>query len=157
MPMPLWACSVPVITREKDDRLLLRLINRFQPSRAAVWGGEAVREPLRYMQAGRRSCQYQCFGHDDMGLLRAALAEWGSIDFLYVDDAEAWPKVVEVCLPYVHSRTCIVVRNVGGSAWAAWQALIADERVQLSFDLYYLGVLCFDRRFSKQDYIINYT
>lgn len=144
-------------TCEKDDRLMLRLANAFQPSRTVVWGGDAAAEPLRYMQAGRKACDYRHIESGNAEALRQTLEDWGSIDMLYVDDAEAWRSVAEECLPYVHAHTCIIIRNIGGRAREDWNALIADGRIRLSFDLYYLGILCFDGRFAKQDYVINYT
>lgn len=145
------------LTREKDDRLLLRLANDFQPSRAIVWGGDAVSEPLRYLRAGCSSCDYRRMGKDDAELLRRTLDEWDGIDLLYIDDAERWRDIVGEVLPFSRARTCIIIRCVGGRARDDWRAIIADERVRVSFDLYYLGILCFDPRFAKQDYIINYT
>ena len=145
------------LTREKDDRLLLRLANESQPSCAVVWGGESVEDSFRYLKAGCRSCDYRHLGNGDMDMLRQTLDEWDGLDFLYVDDAEGWREVVEAALPFSHARTCIVIRNVCGRARKAWRELIADERVRVSFDLYYLGILYFDTRFAKQDYIINYT
>lgn len=144
-------------TSEKDDRLLLRLANAFQPSRAIVWGGESVGEPLRYMKAGRSACEYRHLHPGDGGQMEYVLKEWGSVDMLYVDDASAWRDVVEAALPYVHAHTCVIIRNVGGADGGVWQEVIADSRVRLSFDLYYLGILCFDPRFAKQDYVINYV
>lgn len=148
---------VSALSREKDDRLLLRLANEAQPSRAVVWGGESVEDSLRYLKAGCRNCDFRRMGQGDMGLLRQTLEEWGSIDLLYVDDAEGWREVVEEALPFSRVRTCIIIRCVGGKARQEWLGLIADERVRISFDLYYLGLLYFDTRFAKQDYIINYT
>ena len=39
---------------------------------------------------------------------------------------------------------------------AEWLRLIQSERVILSFDLYYCGILLFDKEFVKQNYIVNF-
>ena len=40
--------------------------------------------------------------------------------------------------------------------WPAWRSILSDERVRVSFDLYYCGILMFDKKRFKQNYIINF-
>ena len=37
-----------------------------------------------------------------------------------------------------------------------WKQIIASSRVVISYDLYYCGILLFDRKRTKQHYIVNY-
>ena len=37
-----------------------------------------------------------------------------------------------------------------------WQRLIHDERSGITFDLYELGIILFDKKITKQDYIVNF-
>jgi len=37
-----------------------------------------------------------------------------------------------------------------------WDSLTGDERVRVTFDLYYCGIVLFDKRRYKQNYIINF-
>lgn len=37
-----------------------------------------------------------------------------------------------------------------------WQQVVADERVRVSYDLYYCGIALFDRKRTKQHYKINF-
>lgn len=37
-----------------------------------------------------------------------------------------------------------------------WKQLLASSRVVISYDLYYCGILLFDRKRTKQHYIVNY-
>ena len=39
---------------------------------------------------------------------------------------------------------------------AFWCELKADERVRVTFDLYYCGIVLFDKKRQKQNYIINF-
>jgi hypothetical protein len=37
-----------------------------------------------------------------------------------------------------------------------WRSLVADERTSITFDLYYCGIVLFDKKRHKQNYIINF-
>lgn len=37
-----------------------------------------------------------------------------------------------------------------------WQQVVADERTGVTFDLYYCGIVMFDKKRAKQNYIINF-
>jgi hypothetical protein len=37
-----------------------------------------------------------------------------------------------------------------------WKKVIADHRTGVSFDLYYCGVIFFDHKMYKRNYIVNF-
>jgi len=37
-----------------------------------------------------------------------------------------------------------------------WQRLVNDERSGITFDLYDVGIILFDKKITKQDYIVNF-
>jgi hypothetical protein len=37
-----------------------------------------------------------------------------------------------------------------------WQKVVSDERTVVTFDLYYCGIVFFDKKRHKQNYIINF-
>jgi len=37
-----------------------------------------------------------------------------------------------------------------------WQKLVTDSRSGITFDLYDLGIILFDKKITKQDYIVNF-
>ena len=37
-----------------------------------------------------------------------------------------------------------------------WQQLVADDRSGITFDLYDVGIILFDKKITKQDYIVNF-
>ena len=39
---------------------------------------------------------------------------------------------------------------------AFWREIVADERTGVTFDLYYCGIVMFDKKRHKQNYIINF-
>lgn len=141
--------------RERDDRLMLRLANAFSPRRAVVWG-RSTGLTLRYLQAGCAGCRYCHVSDGDFGTLSALPAD--GVGLLYVDDAAAWPRVWEACLPHVAEGALFVVRGIRRDrvALAEWRRLTADSRVRVTFDLHDFGLACFERRLNKEDYIVNY-
>lgn len=54
-------------------------------------------------------------------------------------------------------RTLLVVEGIGydAAAKALWQKLLNDNRTGITFDLYYCGIVFFDKRY-KQNYIVNF-
>ena len=52
-------------------------------------------------------------------------------------------------------RSVIVVEGLWRDK-SVWQQLIADNRVRISFDLYYCGIMLFDSHRTKKNYIINF-
>ena len=37
-----------------------------------------------------------------------------------------------------------------------WQQLLSDSRSGITFDLYEIGIILFDKKITKQDYIVNF-
>ena len=37
-----------------------------------------------------------------------------------------------------------------------WREIVADERTGITFDLYYCGIVLFDKKRHKQNYKINF-
>jgi hypothetical protein len=62
---------------------------------------------------------------------------------------------VEQVLGHTDERSLLVVEGIWRDK-QRWQRLVADERTVITFDLYYCGILMFDRKRTKQHYIINF-
>jgi len=58
-------------------------------------------------------------------------------------------------LPLCNDRSVIVVEGICRQK-SIWRQLVSDNRVRISFDLYYCGILMFDSKRTKQHYIINF-
>ena len=56
-----------------------------------------------------------------------------------------------------NTRTLLVIEGIGHdtAAKALWQKLLNDNRTGITFDLYYCGIVFFDKRY-KQNYIVNF-
>lgn len=132
-------------TTERGDRLMLRLINAFQPNDCFI-GGEQTQLTAQYLRAGKPSCQFWPIESLDA-------AE--ELDMLYLDMPD-WEPWATKALTRMSNKGCIVVRGIHRNArmLKAWRRLTEQEVVRVSFDLYDYGVACFRQDLHKQDYII---
>ena len=132
-------------TTELGDRLMLRLINAFQPNDCFI-DGEQTQLTAQYLRAGKPSCQFWPIESLDA-------AE--ELDMLYLDMPD-WEPWATKALTKMSNKGCIVVRGIHRNArmLKAWRRLTEQEVVRVSFDLYDYGVACFRQDLHKQDYII---
>ena len=132
-------------TTERGDRLMLRLINAFQPNDCFI-GGKQTQLTAQYLRAGKPSCQFWPIESLDA-------AE--ELDMLYLDMPD-WEPWATKALTKMSNKGCIVVRGIHRNArmLKAWRRLTEQEVVRVSFDLYDYGVACFRQDLHKQDYII---
>jgi hypothetical protein len=55
----------------------------------------------------------------------------------------------------VNEQSVLVVENIQNDK-NLWRDIISDERTGVTFDLYYCGLVFFDKKRTKQHYIINF-
>lgn len=141
--------------RTKVNHLLFRLVNRRQPH-TLVDAGVLSASSL-YLQAGRAAANY-LFASDPSELF---LEAGTPIDLLYLHH-EKNPAFVEelfqVCAARTTPQSIFVIKGIHYSRpmKALWKRLLADDRVGVTFDLYDLGILFFDRTKIKQQYTVNF-
>ena len=62
-------------------------------------------------------------------------------------------------LPYIYNKvspdTVLVVIGLN-KARDVWREIVADECTGITFDLYYCGIVLFDKKRHKQNYIVNF-
>lgn len=138
----------------KVNRLLFRLVNWAQPH-VVLRIGEASLSDL-YLQEPIKSMAY-CSGE---ALKDCKLDEQSLIDFLYINnlDAEEVERTFEEGAERVHPDSLFVVRGIHYSSdlRACWNRMKEDERVGITFDLYDVGLLFFNRKRIKQHYVVNF-
>lgn len=118
---------------EKLGRLYFRLANWRQP-RAMVAD--------RYQQYWQAGCRKTVF---------AATVETVELARVEVEDRAAWETVVQHC----DEHSVVVVEGIW-RARALWESIRRDERTGLTFDLYYCGIVFFDKKRYKHHYTINF-
>ena len=116
----------------KLGRLFFRIANWRQP---AVIESNAYRE---YLQAGCRK------------------AVWGESSELVVLSLEGdWRSRLSYIYNKVSADSVLIVTGLS-KARDIWREIINDEQAVLTFDLYYCGIVLFDKKRNKQNYIVNF-
>ena len=147
--------------REKVNRLLFRLVNHFQP-RTMVELSENDGISVRYMRAARPSMEYEflaCFDVD-LALLdfEESMQRLKTLDMLHISHTPGVHKIFEAAYPYFNEKTCLIVGNIHEEKeveeW--WKKIQEDERARITFDLYDIGIVLFDPKRIKQNYIVNF-
>ena len=116
----------------KLGRLFFRIANWRQP---AVIESNAYRE---YLQAGCRK------------------AVWGESSELVVLSLEGdWRSRLSYVYNKVSADSVLIVTGLS-KARDIWREIVNDEQAVLTFDLYYCGIVLFDKKRNKQNYIVNF-
>ena len=147
--------------REKVNKLLFRLVNYFRPM-TLLEVGKGNGDAFRYMCEPRSSMvSVGLEGMDKEETLRrldTELKRMEKLDFVHIAFTPYYIEVFERVFPYLHHESCVVIGNIYESkereAW--WKELTNDERVRISFDLYDVGLLLFEKKRFKQNYIVNF-
>ena len=147
---PDWLYEPP-----KLKRLLFRLVNYAQPARV-VDAGRLSASAL-YLKAACEHADY--VGATDLSEL--FLEAGVPVGFLYLHDYRNpafMEDVFRVCAPRTTERSLFVIEGIHytRNMTALWKRMQQDPRVGITFDLYDLGILFFDKSITKQDYIVNF-
>lgn len=117
---------------QKLGRLYFRLANWRQPQVITANGYQ------QYFQAG---CHKASFGE--------------GIELVHMAMEGDWHERLSNIYNKVNARSVLIVegiwRNMDG-----WHSIVADERTGVTFDLYYCGIVLFDKKRIKKNYIINF-
>lgn len=83
------------------------------------------------------------------------------MEFAYInaaDDVAFVRSVFDAVARRATPQTALLVNgiNVGREMKRLWREMVCDERSGITFDLYDAGIVLFDRKITKQDYIVNF-
>lgn len=140
---------------QKINRFLFRLVNKVQPTTIVEVGKPSVAS--LYLQSAKPSATY-LFARDLSELFLDADVP---VDFLYLNDyrnPDLLEEVFRICARRTTLKSVFVIHGIcySPSMKALWKRLQADEQVGITFDLYDVGLLFFDKTKIKQDYIVNF-
>ena len=152
-----------VVLREKDDKLLFRLVNNHEPANGIILG-DGLGITVDYLKAGRHSVSWHilsCYDAVHSETLLSVLNNLSHVDFVYLDvsqDAAMLAKILMQLLPYVYNHTLIIVRDIRKNSACAkvWHEFLSCPEVRVSMDLHDFGLLYFEKRLNKENYTINY-
>lgn len=139
----------------KVKRLLFRLVNYARPE-TVVDAGRLSASGL-YLKAGREGAVYTHAAELDELFLEAGVP----VDFLYLHDwrrPDFVEEVFRLCVGRTRGCSVFVIEGIRYTRTmrCLWEAMKQDERCGVTFDLYDLGIIFFDRTKVKQHYLVNF-
>ncbi len=139
----------------KVKRLLFRLVNYTQPHTIVDVGTLAA--SALYLKAAKTAADYIAAAKPSELFLETDVP----IDFLYLHDyhhPELLEETFNVCASRTTKTSVFVVEGIAytASMKALWKRMQQDERTSISFDLYDVGILFFDKTKIKQSYVVNF-
>ncbi len=129
---------------KKRKHLLFRLVNYTQPNMIVDIGRLAASS--LYLKAGREGADYVAASSLSELFLEADVP----VDFLYLHHYRQ-PKLMEeafhLCLARITDQSIFVIEGIRYTPemFALWKRMRQDEKAGVSFDLYDLGILFFDK------------
>ncbi|WP_455585120.1 hypothetical protein [Bacteroides sp.] len=139
----------------KVKRLLFRLVNRMQPDTIVDFGIPS--SSSIYLQSGKVAADYTFASELSELFLEAGVP----VDFLYIHlyrNPALVEEVFRICAARSTQQSVFVISGIHYSKEMKklWKRLKADEQVGITFDLYDVGILFFDKTKIKQHYIVNF-
>ena len=140
---------------KKVKRLLFRLVNYIQPD-TIVDAGRLAASSL-YLKAGKEGADYTAASELSELFLEAGVP----VGFLYLHDyrhPEFMEEVFRICISRTTKTSVFVIEGIRYTSRmrAVWKCISQHEKAGITFDLYDLGIIFFDKTKIKQDYIVNF-
>lgn len=93
--------------------------------------------------------------------LAKTLQELGDVEFYFLDGNhyyEPTMRYFDLALKHSNSSTCIVFDDINWSAemQKAWREIVANPKVFLSLDLFYMGIVFLDPKYGEGHYSVLY-
>lgn len=131
--------------------LYLRIANH-QQAGEAVLVGDVSEAKRAYLHAG---CLRMAFS--SMGKGACSLTE-NSFSLAVVAHGQDMEQQVLSLINRATDASLLIVEGIhrNGETRRSWARILQDKRVRVSFDLYYCGLLFFDKKKYKQHYKINF-
>ena len=131
--------------------LYLRIANH-QQADEAVLVGDVSEAKRAYLHAG---CLRMAFS--SMGEGACSLTE-DSFSLAVVAHGQDMEQQVLSLINRATDASLLIVEGIhrNGETRRSWARILQDKRVRVSFDLYYCGLLFFDKKKYKQHYKINF-
>ena len=121
--------------RRKLGQLYFRLANRYQPSVIVS------NDYQDYFQAGCHRAQ--------------VCSDAESKEFVRMSVEGDYQSALSYIYNKVNQQSVLIIEGIWRDP-VFWHNVEADERTVVTFDLYYCGIVMFDRKRDKHHYIINF-
>ena len=80
------------------------------------------------------------------------------IDIARISLKGDYRSVVDKLMNFTGRKSIFIIQRIkkNRESHRYWEELINDSRVGVTFDLYYCGIVFFDRKIYKQNYLVNF-
>lgn len=89
--------------------------------------------------------------------LAEVLSDNGTLGLLYVGKCNNYASIVDEAIKYASSHSAVIVKGIYSSRekelW--WNEIKQNPSVCVTFDLYSMGILFFDKKYKKQHYTLK--
>lgn len=157
-------------------RLYFRIANYVQPKLIVDYGAGTTAY-RSYFKAGCRSSEVVQISSDDKGMTKltelldsgknsgkgrtAYQKQFGNSTIINVARISLkgdYRKAVDEMMNHTNRSSLFIIQHIkkNHTTQQYWDELIADERVGVTFDLYYCGILFFDKKIYKKNYLVNF-
>ena len=124
----------------RDDDWLTRKLGLLY-FRIANWRQPEYIESDNYREYLQAGCNKALFGDSsDMIILSS--------------DDDCYPRLNQI-YDKVRNDTVLIIDGIQNNG-KLWNEVVNDDRARVTFDLYYCGIVFFDKKRHKQNYIINF-
>jgi hypothetical protein len=141
-------------TVRKLCRLYFRIANYRQPGRIILHGHDE--EAFRpYLKSGCRKAEI--IGINELGQDGEG-RDNGEIDMLCMNTKGNYAAFYKEALTKTNKDSVVIIRGIYDNRQTArfWKSIMNNQQVAVAFDLYYCGIIFFDKKRYKRNYIINY-
>lgn len=153
-------CDFPHLNKEESKlcRLYFRLVNEIQPASVLDYMPSVSAYNYTYTAA----CSKSKVATFDDGMssyhIQNKLLSVEKIDFLRMSLDGDYASFFSAALGKTHQHSLFVIEGIhkNGAAKKFWKNLLANPVCGVTFDLYYTGIVFFDKSYYKQNYIVNF-
>lgn len=146
--------------RGKVNRMLFRLVNYMRPAtlmEVGIGNGSSI----GYMRAACQTMKSVALRGKDWEKTLQQMEKFFStiqtLDCLHIAHTPFYEEVFEQALSHVGQHSCFIIGGIYESKekkeW--WKKVVASKKTGITFDLYDVGLVFFDKARYKQHYIVN--
>lgn len=139
-------------------RLYFRIANWKRPS-TIIEFSPVTDVYSQYMVAG---CHSSIINKVDAlqqeGSYHEVLKKVGIVDILCIEPNNDYRSFFQLALEYVDDNSMFIIHHIKKNAEtkAFWKLIVDDPRCITTFDLYYCGIIFFNKKRYKENYIVNF-
>ncbi|MGN1376504.1 MAG: hypothetical protein ACI4V5_08110 [Prevotella sp.] len=138
--------------------LMYRLADELQPSVIVNIDSEHIMSGV-YLQAGCPTSRYEVINEDSPDLnAGSVLSQEKALILCHIKGCHDIAHDVTLLSEYVNDGSAIMIEGINDNKKNrdAWADIVENMPNVVTFDLYYCGLIFFDKKRYKQNYIINF-